>query len=67
MGLIKIILLIYNEGKLLIEQGILIENFLDPEIINEILRIRHSVKNDDFYLIEELKNKLLRRLRSLTI
>jgi len=67
LGLIKIILLIYNEGKLLIEQGILIENFLDPEIINEILRIRHSVKNDDFYLIEELKNKLLRRLRSLTI
>ncbi|GAH01885.1 unnamed protein product, partial [marine sediment metagenome] len=59
LGLIKIILLIYNEGKLLIEQGILIENFLDPEIINEILRIRHSVKNDDFYLIEELKNKLL--------
>ena len=67
LGLIKIILLIYNEGKLLIEQDILIENFLDPEIINEILRIRHSVKNDDFYLIEELKNKLLRRLRSLTI
>ncbi len=67
LGLIKIILLIYNEGKLLIEQGILIENLLDPEIINEILRIRHSVKNDDFYLIEELKNKLLRRLRSLTI
>ncbi|TKJ24268.1 MAG: V-type ATP synthase subunit A [Promethearchaeota archaeon Loki_b32] len=67
LGLIKIILLIYNEGKLLIEQGILIENFLDSEIINEILRIRHSVKNDDFYLIEELKNKLLKRLRSLTI
>ena len=67
LGLIKIILLIYNEGKLLIEQGILIENFLDPEIITEILRIRHSVKNDDFYQIEELKNKLLKKLRSLTI
>ena len=67
LGLIKIILLIYNEGKLLIEQGILIENLLDPEIITEILRIRHSVKNDDFYQIEELKNKLLKKLRSLTI
>jgi len=67
LGLIKIILLIYNEGKLLIEQGILIENFLDPEIITEILRIRHSVKNDDFHQIEELKNKLLEKLRSLTI
>ncbi len=67
LGIIKIILLIYYEGEILIEKGILIEEFLDSEIVNEILKIKHSIKNEEFYLIEELKNKLLGRLRSITL
>ena len=67
LGLIKLILLIYNEGNNLIDQGILIEDFLDSDLLNEILRIRNTVKNDDFHQIEDLKDKLVRKLRSLTI
>jgi len=67
LGLIKLILLIYNEGNNLIDQGILIEDLLDPELLNEILRIRQTIENDDFQQIEVLKDKLIRKLRSLTI
>ena len=67
LGLIKIILLIYTEGKTLIDQGILIEDLLDPELISEILRIRHTVSNDDFQQIGKLKDELIRKLRLLTI
>ncbi|NVM34864.1 MAG: V-type ATP synthase subunit A [Candidatus Lokiarchaeota archaeon] len=67
LGLIKLILLIYNEGNNLIDQGILIEDLLDSDLLNEILRIRNTVKNDDFHQIENLKDKLVRKLRILSI
>jgi len=67
LGLIKLILLIYNEGKKLLDQGISIENVLDLELINEILRIKHTISNEDFHQIENLKDKLIEKLRSFTI
>ena len=67
LGLIKLILLIYNEGNNLIDKGILIEDLLDSDLLNEILRIRNTVKNDDFHQIEQLKDKLVRKLRMLAI
>ncbi len=67
LGLIKLILLIYNEGNTLIDQGILIEDLLDSNLLNEILRIRNTVKNDDFHQIEKFKDKLVRKLRFLSI
>jgi len=59
MAYIKIILLLYKEGKDLIEQGFIIEEKIDEEIVNDILRIGHSISNEDIYQIEKLKNKLL--------
>jgi V/A-type H+-transporting ATPase subunit A len=67
LSLIKIILLIYNEGKNLIDQGKLIEDLLDPDFVNEILRIRNSIANDDFKQIEKLKNKLVQIFRQSTL
>ena len=67
LGLIKLILLIYNEGKNLIDQGIPIENVLDPELISEILRIKDTISNDDFHQIEKLKDKLIEKVRLFTI
>jgi len=60
MAYIKIILLLYKEGKDLIEQGFIIEKKIDEEIVNDILRIGHSISNEDIYQIEKLKNKLLK-------
>jgi len=67
LGLIKIILLIYNEGKRLIDQGIFVEDLLDPDDISDILRIRTSVKNDDFPQIDKLKTRIIKKLRNLTL
>jgi len=67
LGLIKLILLIYKEGNILIDQGILIENLLDSELLNDILRMRNTIKNEDFSQIEELKNKLIRKLQILAL
>ncbi|MHA2392329.1 MAG: V-type ATP synthase subunit A [Promethearchaeota archaeon] len=63
LGSIKLILLIYNEGKNLINQGVLIEDLLEPELIDAILRINKTVANEDFRKIEALKKKLVKNLR----
>jgi V/A-type H+-transporting ATPase subunit A len=63
LGTIKLILLIYNEGKNLISQGVLIEDLLEPELIDAILRINKTVANEDFRKIEALKKKLVKSLR----
>jgi V/A-type H+-transporting ATPase subunit A len=63
LGMIKLILLIYKEGKNLVDQGVLIENLLDPDLVNAILRINKTVANDDFRKIETLKKRLVRQLR----
>ena len=67
LGMIKLILLIYKEGKNLLNRGLLIENLIDPELITSILRINQTIRNSDFQQIEDLKNKLLETFRSLTL
>ncbi len=67
LGIIKIILLIYNEGKNFIERGILIENFLEPDLINSILRINQTVPNEDFHQIEKIKDTIMKKFRILAI
>ncbi|MFX0104704.1 MAG: V-type ATP synthase subunit A [Candidatus Hodarchaeota archaeon] len=67
LGIIKIILLIYIEGRNLIEQGVLIENLLEPDLITSIVRISQNVPNEDFHQIERIKNKLVQKLRILAI
>jgi len=63
LGLIKIILILYIEGKNLTQKGKLIKDILDPDLINSILRIGQMIPNDDFHQIEKLKNKLLETLK----
>jgi len=67
LGIIKIIILIYNEGRNLIERGKLIEDLLEPDLISSILRISQTVPNEAFQQIEEIKNKLIQKLRILAI
>ncbi|MFX1419005.1 MAG: V-type ATP synthase subunit A [Promethearchaeota archaeon] len=67
LGIIKILLLIYNEGKNLIEQGVLIEDILEPDLITSILRIGQTVPNDAFQRIEKIKNTLTQKLRILAL
>ncbi|MHA1912728.1 MAG: V-type ATP synthase subunit A [Promethearchaeota archaeon] len=67
LALIKLILLIYNEGKELVRRGVLIENILDQDLINKILRINQTVPNEDFHKIEVLKDEVVQKLRTLSI
>ncbi len=67
LGMIKIILLLYKEGKELLKQGFLIEEIKTLKAIINILRINRSIPNDDFDKIEELKNKLLNEIESLKL
>jgi len=67
LGLIKIILILYIEGKNLIEQGRLIEDILDPDLMTSILRISQTVPNDAFQQIEKIKNRLMQKLRTQSI
>ncbi|KKM89272.1 hypothetical protein LCGC14_1250340 [marine sediment metagenome] len=64
LGLIKLILLIYSEGKKLLKRGVVIEESLDPSFIKELLRMSRSIPNDEFERIEDMKNRLIKKLRS---
>jgi len=63
LGFIKIILLLYKGGEDLIEKDFIIEEKIDEEIVNDIMRIGRTVPNDEFYQIEDLKNQLLDQLK----
>jgi len=67
LGIIKVILLIYKEGKNLIERGILIEDLLEPDLINSILRISQTVPNEAFKRIEKIKDTIIKKLKLLAI
>ncbi len=67
LGMIKLILLIYKEGKDLVNRGFLIGDLIDPSIINSILRINQTVPNDNFKKIEIIKNRLLKAFKQITL
>ncbi|MFX1290344.1 MAG: V-type ATP synthase subunit A [Promethearchaeota archaeon] len=67
LGIIKLILFIYNKGKDLVSQGILLEDLLDSELINKIMRISQTVPNNNFNQIERIKNELIRKFRLVSI
>ena len=67
LGMIKIILLLYKEGEEILKQGILFEDIKDLNIINDILRINHTIANEDFNKIEKLKKRLLRDIENLKL
>ncbi len=65
LGLIKIILLLYNDSKALVKQDFVIDEKKCDEILNEIMRISHYVPNNDFTPIEKLKDGILKKTVSL--
>jgi V/A-type H+-transporting ATPase subunit A len=67
MGIIKIILLLYQKAKNLLELGVIIEEIKDLNVINDILRISNSVKNEDFEKIEDLKKELIKEIDKLSL
>jgi len=66
LSLIKLILLIYNYGKELVNQGLLLEDLLDSELIDKILRISQTVPNNNFKQIEKIKNELIKKFKLLS-
>ena len=67
LALIKIILLFYSESKNLISQGFVYEQIKDLEIINKIIRINHTIPNEDSNAIIEIKKELLKEIELLKI
>jgi len=45
----------------------LIEDFLEPDLINSILRISQTVPNEDFHQIEKIKDAIMKKFRILAI
>jgi V/A-type H+-transporting ATPase subunit A len=67
LGIIKIILLIYNHGKDLVSKGLFLEDILDSELIDKILRISQTVPNRNFQQIERIKNEIIKKFRLVSI
>ena len=58
LGLVKVILLLYNKTKSLVERGFLIDEKKCEEVLNEVMKISHYVPNENFEQIEELRDKI---------
>jgi len=67
LGHVKLVLLVYNQGKELLNQGYLLEDIKNLEILDEIRRISRAIPNDQFDKIEIIKNKLLKEIQSLKL
>ena len=67
MGHIKLILLLYNESKELLKQGIILEDIKDLKIIAEIRRIGNFIPNNEFSEILNLKEKMFNEINSLKL
>ena len=65
--MIKIILLFFKEGEELLKKGFYIEEIKSLPIINEIMRINQTIRNEDFSKIEKLKKKLLKNIEYLKL
>ncbi|MFX1383227.1 MAG: V-type ATP synthase subunit A [Promethearchaeota archaeon] len=62
---IKLLLLLYDEGKELLKSGFLMEDITKFGVIDEILRISTSIPNEEYEKILKIKNKLLKEIESL--
>jgi V/A-type H+-transporting ATPase subunit A len=64
---IKLILLLYKESKNLIKNGFLVENIKNLSIINDILRISQTIPNEEFNSIMNIKQELLKEIKSIKL
>ncbi|MFX1324946.1 MAG: V-type ATP synthase subunit A, partial [Promethearchaeota archaeon] len=60
LGLTKVVLLLFKEGKFLLTQGYKFDDRKEDEIMYDIIRATHSIPNEEFNKIENLKNKILK-------
>ena len=67
LGMIKIILLIFKEGKELLKQGFIVDDIKRLNVINSFLRVNRSIANEEFHKLEILKNKLLTEIEALKL
>ena len=58
LGLIKVILLLYNKSKSLLKRGFLIDEKRCDEVLNIVMKISHYVPNENFKQIKELRDKI---------
>ena len=61
---IKLILLLYKESKTLIKRGFFVEDIKNLNVINDILRVSHSIPNEEFNSIMKIKYELLKEIES---
>ncbi|MHA1294103.1 MAG: V-type ATP synthase subunit A [Promethearchaeota archaeon] len=64
---IKIILLLHKKSKELLEQGFYIEDIKKLKVIEDILRISHTIPNNEYSKITDLKKNLLHEIDTLKI
>jgi V/A-type H+-transporting ATPase subunit A len=67
LGMIKLILLIFKEGKELLNQGFIVDDIKGMEVINSVLRMNRTIPNQDFNKLVDLKNKLFSEIESLKL
>jgi V/A-type H+-transporting ATPase subunit A len=67
LGLIKLILLIFKEGKELLKQGYLVDEIKELNVINSVIRVNRSILNEDFHKLENLKKALLNEIETLKL
>ena len=59
MSLIKLFLLFYKEGQNRINEGSVINTWKVNQVINELIKLRYSIPNEDYAEIESIKTKML--------
>ncbi|MCP4764330.1 MAG: hypothetical protein GY870_21330, partial [archaeon] len=59
LAIAKIILILYQEGKIKVQNGSIIDEIIFNEVLNDISRMTRTIANDDFKGINEFKQKLL--------
>jgi len=64
---IKIIILLYEEGKKLIQQGYFTEDIKNLRVIQKILRIKNNIENEDYKQIFNLKDQLIQEINQLKL
>ena len=59
LSLIKLFLLFYQEGRIRIRNGLLINAWKADQVISELIKLRYSIPNENYSEIESIKNKML--------
>jgi len=67
LGQAKCILLLYNIGKDFLKNGFIVEEIKELDVVNDILRMSHSIGNDEFFKIEKIRDRLLSENESLKL